>query len=113
MIDKRMLIHEATIEKVTGRNEWGEEELSDPIFLAPVRFDRGVGKGRVLSAKNDDKLSHSGVLFVYPLYCPVMIDKSFLGANLTVNGESYKIAKIIEEYHPFKNTVFSYELEVV
>lgn len=110
MIDKRLLIDKATIEKVTGKDEWGKEEYGVPLFLSPVKFDRSsafVGSGK---SRSESKPS---VLFVYPRYCDVVLDGSYRGGRLTVDGEEYIIRQVITQYQPFTKKVLCYEVEVV
>lgn len=110
MIDKRMLNDTVTITKPKGKDKWGKESQSELLTLSPVKFDcedSYVGTG------NNRSESKPSVLLVYPQFCPVELDKTFLGGTVNDGQKDYIIRKIIPQYHPFKKSVLCYEVEVV
>lgn len=113
MIDKRLLIHSVTIEKVEGVDEWGKESYSKPLKLAPVRFDRSVETKHVDKVHNEEKTSKLGTVYVYPTACKTPIDDSFLNAKVSDGMGDYRVTKITTEYHPMNGRVFCYELDVI
>lgn len=111
MIDKRLLVDSLTITKATGETDgWGKAIMADPIPLAPVRFDRAY---QVTGTQNNRSKSKPGVVFVYPAFCPVELDDSFLNAVVSDGQRDYRVSAIVPVYHPFTGKLFSYELEVV
>lgn len=110
MIDKRMLPDSLTIKKVEGKDDWGKETYSDPLYLSPCKFDRTfshTGTGNHRSERN------SSTVIVYPKYCPVELDKSFVGGIVEEDETSYVVKDIIPQYHPFTKKLLAYEIEVI
>lgn len=110
MIDKRLLVDEVTLKKALGPDKWGKESYGAPEVLAPVRFDRVFAHIGTANHRSDNKPS---VLLVYPRFCPVELDDSYLGAKLSDGDRDYIVRQIIPQCHPFKNEVVCYEVEVV
>lgn len=110
MIDKRTLTDSVQILKVLGKDDWGNQTYDFPLTLSPVRFDRNHEFQGLGNQRSESKPS---VVLVYPKYCPVLIDDSFLGGKVTCDGVEYIVRKIIPQFHPFKKTVFCYEIEVI
>lgn len=110
MIDKRILPDSVTIKKSIGEDDWGKEAYSEPLLLSPCKFDRSFyrsGSGNHRSERN------SSTVIVYPKYCPVELDKSFVGGIVEENGVSYVVKNIIPQYHPFTKKLLAYEIEVI
>ena len=110
MIDKRILPDSVTIKKSIGEDDWGKEAYSEPLLLSPCKFDRSFsrsGSGNHRSERN------SSTVIVYPKYCPVELDKSFVGGFVEENGVSYVVKNIIPQYHPFTKKLLAYEIEVI
>lgn len=110
MIDKRMLVDTVTIQKPSTVDKWGKETFSEPIVLKNVRFDRSMSHTGSGQNRNENNFS---VLMVYPKYTPIKLDDSWLNGRVRDNNRDYIIRKIIPQYHPFKNTVLCYEVEVI
>lgn len=110
-IDKRMLIDSVTIKKLTGEtDEWGKVMLESPVTLSPVRFDRQY---QVQGTQNNRKEAKPSLLFVYPQYCPVVLDKSFENAIINDGQTEYRVTKIIPVSYPHNNKIFCYEVECI
>ncbi|WP_164683834.1 putative minor capsid protein [Streptococcus hyointestinalis] len=111
MIDKRTLIDTVTIQKPSDQKDsWGKVVLADKITLSPVRFDRQFS---VQGTQNNRKESKPSVLFVYPKYCPVVLDDSFENAIVNDGKRDYKVTSIIPVSYPHKQKIFCYEVECV
>ena len=109
MIDKRLLIDEVQVFLKSGPDGYGKEKEAEPILLKPVRFDRSVS---VSGSSNTVTRQKVGTVFVYPKFCDVTIDDSWLGARLSDGVREY----IVQGYtvnHLFSKAVFSYEIEVI
>jgi minor capsid protein len=52
-------------------------------------------------------------VIVYHRYCPVALDKSFIGGIVEENGVSYVVKNIIPQYHPLTKKLLAYEIEVI
>lgn len=110
MIDKRLLTDMVAIEKPNGKDEWGKLVYDQALTLAPVLFEREyayVGSG---NNRGEKKVS---VLFVFPRFCPVVFDDSFLDGKVTCDGRTFVIRKIIPQYQPFTKKILCYEVECV
>ena len=104
VIDKRMLVDTVTIKKLTGETDvWGKVTYDEPTALKHVRFDRQFNV-------SEPKPS---VLFVYPKYCPVVLDESFENGLINDGKRDYKIRSVIPVYYPRQDKVFCYEIEVI
>ncbi len=111
MIDKRTLIDTVTIQKPSDKKDsWGKVILEDKITLSPVRFDRQFS---IQGTQNNRKESKPSVLFVYPQYCPVVLDDSFENAIVNDGKRDYKVTAIIPVSYPHRQKIFCYEVECV
>lgn len=110
MIDKRMLVDEVTIRFRTGLNEFGKPSYSEPMALSLVRFDRGVTGS--FEGKNSTK-RQVGVLYIYPRYCPVEVDDTWLHALVNDGARDYEVTAFQVNLNPFNRAIFSYEVEVI
>ncbi|MEX2784448.1 putative minor capsid protein [Streptococcus sp. H49] len=110
-VDKRLLTNTVTIRKSTGEKDgWGKVTYDSPVTLSPVRFDRQVA---VQGAANNRSQSKSGVLFVYPKYCPITLDDTYLNAVVNDGIRNYRITGITLVTYPHVNKIFCYEIEVI
>nr|DAN60244.1 MAG TPA: Minor capsid protein [Caudoviricetes sp.] len=50
---------------------------------------------------------------MYHQYCPVSLDKSFIGGIVEEDGVSYVVKNIIPQYHPLTSRLLAYEIEVI
>lgn len=110
-IDKRLLIDTVTIQKTTGEKDgWGKVILESPVTLKTVRFDRQY---QVQGTKNNRKESKPSTLFVYPKYCPVILDKTFENAIINDGERDYRVTSVVPVSYPHKKKVFCYEVECI
>ena len=110
MIDKRMLTDSVTIKKTVGEDDWGKEAYSEPLLLSPCKFDRAFSHS---GSGNHRSESNSSTVIVYHKYCPVKLDKSFVGGVVEEDGISYVVKNIIPQYHPLTKKLLAYEIEVI
>ena len=109
MIDKRLLVDEVQVFLKSGPDGYGKEKEAAPILLKPVRFDRSVsvnGSGNIVTRQK------TGTIFVYPKFCDVTVDDSWLGARVSDGVRDY-IVQGFNVNHLFSKAVFSYEIEVI
>nr|DAE55435.1 MAG TPA: Minor capsid protein [Caudoviricetes sp.] len=110
MIDKRMLPDSVKIQKPTGKDDWGKETYSEPLLLSPCKFDRVLSHTGSGSNRSETKPS---TVIVYPQFCPVELDKSYLGGVVDDDGTIYLVRSIIPQYHPLTRKLLAYEIEVI
>lgn len=110
-IDKRLLVDAVTIQKPTEEKDgWGKVILESPVTLKPVRFDRQY---QVQGAQNNRKESKPSVLFVYPKYCPVILDDTFENAIVNDGKREYRVTSVVPVSYPHKQKIFCYEVECI
>lgn len=110
-IDKRLLVDTVTIQKTTEEKDgWGKVVLSSPVTLKPVRFDRQY---QVQGTQNSRKESKPSLLFVYPKYCPVILDDTFQNAIVNDGQRDYRVTSVIPVSYPHKQKIFCYEVECI
>lgn len=110
-IDKRLLVDTVTIQKTTEELDgWGKAILSDPVTLSHVRFDRQY---QVQGTQNNRKESKPSVLFVYPKYCPVVLDDTFKNAIVNDGKREYRVTSVVPVSYPHKQKIFCYEVECI
>ena len=92
-IDKRLLVDTVTIQKTTEEKDgWGKVILESPVTLKPVRFDRQY---QVQGNQNNRKESKPSVLFLYPKYCPVVLDDTFENAIVNDGKREYRVTSVV------------------
>ncbi|EHJ56264.1 putative minor capsid protein [Streptococcus urinalis] len=110
-IDKRLLVDTVTIQKTTEEKDaWGKVMLESPVTLSPVRFDRQY---QVQGTQNNRKEAKPSLLFVYPQYCPIVLDKSFENAIINDGQTEYRVTTIVPVSYPHNGKIFCYELECI
>lgn len=110
-IDKRLLVDTVTIQKTTEEKDaWGKVMLECPVTLSPVRFDRQY---QVQGTQNNRKEAKPSLLFVYPQYCPIVLDKSFENAIINDGQTEYRVTTIVPVSYPHNNKIFCYEVECI
>lgn len=64
---------------------------------------------------NDRQITGSGILFLYANVTTPMphITQKDVGAYVKIDADTFKITRIVENKHPFKDEVWSYEIEVL
>ena len=60
-----------------------------------------------------DQCNRTSTLFVYPKYCNVTVDDSWLDAKVIYAGHEYTIQSYETLLHPFSQRVFCYEIGVI
>lgn len=110
-IDKRLLVDTVTIQKTTEEKDaWGKVMLESPVTLSPVRFDRQY---QVQGTQNNRKEAKPSLLFVYPQYCQIVLDKSFENAIINDGQTEYRVTTIVPVSYPHNNKIFCYEVECI
>ena len=109
MIDKRLLVDEVQVFLKSGPDGYGNKKEAAPILLKPVRFDRSVS---VNGSGNNVTRQKTGTIFIYPKFCNVTVDDSWLGARVSDGVRDY-IVQGFNVNHLFSKAVFSYEIEVI
>ncbi|MBS0949522.1 capsid protein [Weissella minor] len=81
-------------------------DLNHVVYQATTIYT-GVG--------NDRQITANGVLFLYTGVTKPMptITQADVGAYVQVGTDTFKITRIVENKHPFKDEVWSYEIEVL
>jgi len=64
---------------------------------------------------NDRQITANGILFLYAGVTEPMptITQADVGAYVKIGEDTFKITRIVENKHPFKDEVWSYEIEVL
>lgn len=115
-LPKRWLIHSIKYKGYTGKKDsWGEE-LYDPIVtINHVRFDDSTVFSR---DQTQTKVLADAVIFVDAKHSkpvPEFKEESKI-TLLKPNGEedrTYTVKKVVPCYHPHKNEIRHWELEVI
>ena len=110
-IDKRLLVDTVTIQETTEELDgWGKAVLADSVTLSPVRFDRQY---QVQGTQNNRTESKPSLLFVYPKYCPVVLDDTFKNAIINDGKREYRVTTVVPVSYPHKQKIFCYEVECI
>ena len=110
-LPKQWLIHEIKYEKYTGnRDSYGNLIFDDPITIKFVRVDNETVFSRDTT---DTKIVANAVVFVDSTHSTNLPEKFVEESKITFNDKVYTLKKVIEAYHPTKNKIRHYELEVV
>lgn len=112
MIDKRLLTDSVSVSLIGEKDKWGKFTYQEPFELHNVRFDRSsIDKSiNTQSLTNISRLK-SGIIFIYPKFNNVVVDDSWLQANIRDKHGEYKVISFETNY--LGNKVFSYELTVI
>lgn len=112
MIDKRLLQDKVIVKLKQSENDWGKNNYSYDIVLSPVRFDRNVISKTLKSTRTENTfVNKPGVIFIYPKFCKVTVDESWIEAKVIDEISEYKVVGFKVNY--FNGKVFSYEIEVL
>ena len=110
-LPKRWLIHEIKYEEYTGkRDSYGNYIYADPVVIKHVRFDDETVFSRDMT---DTKIIANAVIFVDSTHSTNLPEKFVEQSKITFRDDVFTLKKVIEAYHPTKNKVRHYELEVV
>ncbi|MDZ5557024.1 putative minor capsid protein [Enterococcus cecorum] len=110
MIDKRMLVDSVAITLVGPPDKWGKQTELSTLKIENVRFDVATNAN---SSGRNSSINRVSTLFVYPKYCNVVVDDSWLDAKVVHNGHEYTVQSYETLLHPFNMQVFCYEIGVI
>lgn len=110
MIDKRMLVDSVEVTLVGPPDKWGKQKELSTLTLGNVRFDVATNLN---SANRNSNINRTSTLFVYPKYCNVTVDDTWLDAKVIYAGHEYIVQSYETLLHPFNRQVFCYEIGVV
>ncbi len=110
-LPKKWLIHTVIYEeKLPGKDSHGNPLFDKPIDIEHVRFDDST----VFSRDNTDtKVLANAIIFVDSTNSINAPKKFVEESKITFNGDDYVLKKIVDCYHPTKNEIRHYELEVI
>jgi len=108
-LPKQLLIHSIKYEEYQGIDDWDNEQFADPINIKHVRFDDTTVFSR---DSNQNKIVADAVIFVDAKHSKPKTDFQER-SKILFNGKNYVIKKVIPCYHPTKNKVHHWELEVI
>ena len=112
MIDKRFLTDTVTVSLAGKKDKWGKIAYKEPFEIKFVRFDRSsIDKTTNTQSLTNITRNKSGTLFIYPKFNNVVVDDSWLQANIKDKHGEYKVISFETNY--FGNKVFSYEVTVI
>ncbi|CAI3320403.1 minor capsid protein [Enterococcus cecorum] len=110
MIDKRMLVDSVAITLVGPPDKWGKQTELSTLALNNVRFDVATTSN---SSGRNSNINRASTLFVYPKYCNVVVDDTWLDAKVIYAGHEYTVQSYETLIHPFNRQVFCYEIGVI
>lgn len=108
-IDSKMLVDSFIYEEYSGDDDWGEDNYKLPINIDKVRIDRSTVYSR---DKTQTQIVADSVIFCYASATTPF--KEFKEqSRVTFDGKQCIIKKVIPIKEPFRNAIWSYELEVI
>lgn len=106
---KPTLIHDIEYYEYSGQDRNHKPTFKEPISIKHCRLD--MARTYEVS-KSTESETVTAVLFMYngatKPFLPIL-EKS----KITHNGKTYKVYKLVECYEPYRNELFSYEVELV
>ena len=112
MIDKRFLTDTVEVSLAGEKDKWGKITYKEPFEIKFVRFDRSsLDKSTNTQNLTNITRNRSGTIFIYPKFANVVVDDSWLQANITDEHGEYKVVSFETNYLGRK--VFSYEITVI
>jgi len=110
-LPKRWLIHDIVYEeKLPGKDSYGNDRYATPVIIKYVRFDNETVFSRDTT---DTKIVANAVIYVDATHSTNLPEKFVEQSKITFNNKVYTLKKVIEAFHPIKNEIHHYELEVV
>lgn len=112
-VPKLFLQQSVKVEKLKGKNEYGDPEYDEPINIENVKVDT---KTVFSGSGSDRKVTKETTLFIYlsSQAKDFIIDDSFLEARVSDSDENqYILKEYISNKNPIKNEVWSYEVRLV
>lgn len=106
---KPTLIHTVEYQEYTGQDRNHTASFKPSVTISNCRVDMTRTYTQTASTESE---SISAVLFmVNGLTTPFTALKE--KSKVIYNGKTYRIYKIIDNYEPFANNLFSYEVELI
>ena len=106
---KPTLIHTVEYQEYTGQDRNHTASFKNGVTIEHCRVDMTRTYTQTASTENE---SISAVLFmVNGLSTPFTALKE--KSKVIYNGKTYRIYKILDNYEPFANNLFSYEVELI
>lgn len=110
-LPKRWLIHDIVYEeKLPGKDSYGNPRFADPVTIKHVRFDNETVFSRDTT---ETKIVANAVVFVDATHSTNLPKKFEEESKVTFNDKTYVLKKVIDCYHPTRNEIRHYELEVI
>lgn len=110
-LPKKWLIHEIVYEGYTGRkDDWGNDLFDDPVTIKKVRFDDSAVFSR---DQTQTKILAEAVIFVDAKHSRPLPEKFTEQSKVSFRGKEYTVQKVVPCYHPTKNKIHHWELEVL
>lgn len=108
-LPKSWLIHSIIYEEYKGIDDWDNPSYGAQSIINHVCFDDST----VFSRDSDqNKIVADAVIFIDAKYSEPITDFKER-SRITFNGIEYVLKKVIPCYHPTKNEIHHYELEVI
>lgn len=112
MIDKRLLTDTIQVKLVDDVDTWGKQAYKEPFTVNNVRFDRlTVDKTDKAIKLTNTVRNRTGNIFIYPRSSKVIVNDSWLQAQITDEHGTYEVVSYQVNY--FNGKVFSYEVNVI
>lgn len=112
MIDKRLLTDAIQVKLVDDVDMWGKQTHQEPFTVNYVRFDRlTVDKAEKAIKLTNTVRNRTGTIFIYPRFSKVVVNDSWLQAQITDLHGTYEVVSYQVNY--FNGKVFSYEINVI
>lgn len=108
-LPKRWLIHSIAYEAFKGIDSWDNPIYDKPITIDNVRFDDSTVFSR---DSTQSKIVAEAVVFIDAKHSTPKVDFKEQ-SKITFNGKDYILKKVIPCYHPTKNKIRHFELEVI
>lgn len=105
-----MLVDSVAITLVGPPDKWGKQTELSTLALNNVRFDVATTSN---SSGRNSNINRASTLFVYPKYCNVVVDDTWLDAKVIYAGHEYTVQSYETLIHPFNRQVFCYEIGVI
>ena len=109
-LPKSLLVHSIIYEQYAGRNKYGDHDYEPPVTIENVRFDDVTVFSRDAT---DTKILANAVIFVDAKNSKNVPDRFVEQSKITFKNKTYTLKKVVDCYHPFKNEIHHYELEVI
>lgn len=108
-LPKRWLIHSIEYGAFKGIDSWDNPIYDSPIIINNVRFDDSTVFSR---DSTQNKILAEAVIFIDIKHSTPKIDFKER-SKITFNNKDYVLKKVIPCYHPTKNKIHHFELEVI